>query len=191
MIAKPPRRPRLRLVRPAEGSPFPKASLLLRGLARVIDLGVAYGLYRVTGPAGVVIALLYLLFADGMLQGQSVGKRIAGVKVIHLPSRAPARYRESVLRNAPFGLVVLLGMMPDLGPAAFLAGALGIGGVEAWKVLKEPLGIRLGDAWADTQVIDGKVVAGGLYRPTESSTGQLMLEGNEPPRASLGGGVRR
>lgn len=178
---------KLHLVREAEGSPYPKASLLLRGMARLVDAAVALGLYRVTGPAGVVVALLYLLFADGLLQGQSVGKRIFGVKVIHLPTRAAARYRESVLRNSPFGLVMLLGMMPDLGEVVFLAGALVIGGVEAWKVLRDPLGLRLGDAWAQTQVIDGKVVAGqGVVRAADAarSPGRVMLEGNGPPRAS-------
>jgi hypothetical protein len=184
-------RHRLRVVREEEGSPFPKASLLLRGGGRLVDLMVALGLYRVTGPAGVVVALLYLLFADGMLQGQSIGKKIFGVKVIYLPTRAAARYRDSVLRNAPFGLVLLLWMMPDLGPKAFVAGALVIGGVEAWKVLRDPLGMRLGDAWAQTQVIDGKVVAGaGVIRTTDAARapGRVMLEGpgdpDHPPRAS-------
>jgi hypothetical protein len=160
----------LRVVRGEEGSPYPKASLLLRGGARVIDIAIAYGLYRVTGPAGFVIALLYVLFADGWLNGQSVGKKLLGVKVIYLPTRAAARHRDSVLRNAPFGLVLLLGMMPDLGHEAFIAGVLVIGGVAAIKVYRDPLGIRLGDIWAQTQVIDGKVVAGsGILGQTEPS----------------------
>src|SRR5438128_580797 len=90
----------LRVVREEEGSPYPKASLLLRGGARVVDVLIALGLYRATGPAGIVVALLYLLFADGMLLGQSAGKKIFGVKVVYLPTRAPGRYRDSVLRNA-------------------------------------------------------------------------------------------
>ncbi len=173
-------RPALRVVREEEGSPYPKASLWLRAGARVVDLCIALGLYRVTGPAGVVIALLYLLFADGMLQGQSVGKRIFGIKVVYLPTRAPARHRDSVLRNSPFGLILLLGMMPDLGDVAFVAGALVIGGVEAWKAWREPLGLRLGDAWAQTQVVDGKVVSGaGELSPAGGvrAPGRVMMDG--------------
>jgi uncharacterized RDD family membrane protein YckC len=151
---------RLRLVGDDEGSPYPKASLLLRAGARFIDLLIAYALYRSTGPAGIVIALLYLLFADGMLQGQSLGKKLFGVKVVYLPTRQGARHRDSVLRNAPLGLVIILAMMPDLGAKAFIAGALVIGGIEAFKCWKDPLGLRLGDLWANTQVTDGKVVAG-------------------------------
>ncbi|WP_171818579.1 RDD family protein [Pyxidicoccus fallax] len=143
------------------GSPYPKASLWLRMGARAVDVAVAWGLYVVCGAAGMVVALLFLLLADGMLQGQSVGKRIFGVKVMHLPTRSAARHRDSTLRNAPLALVVLLGMMPvPLGDVAFVAGLVVIGGVEAWRVVKDPLGWRLGDTWAQTQVVDGKVVAG-------------------------------
>lgn len=153
-------RQRLRLVGDDEGSPYPKASLILRGGARLVDLLIAYVLYRSTGPAGIVIALLYLLFADGMLQGQSLGKKLFGVKVVYLPTRQGARHRDSVLRNAPFGLVIILAMMPDLGQKAFFAGTLVIGGIEAFKCWRDHLGLRFGDLWANTQVTDGKVVAG-------------------------------
>jgi uncharacterized RDD family membrane protein YckC len=143
------------------GSPYPKASLLLRVGARLVDVAVAWGLWVVCGAAGSVVALLFLLLADGMIQGQSVGKKIFGVKVMHLPTRSAARHRDSTLRNAPLALVVLLGMMPQpLGLVAGFAGLLVIGGLEAWRVLKDPLGWRLGDMWAQTQVVDGKVVAG-------------------------------
>ncbi|MGQ0507067.1 MAG: RDD family protein [Myxococcaceae bacterium] len=154
----------LRLVSGEEretGSPYPKCSLWLRTVARCIDLCIAAGIYNVTGAAGAVMALLFLLMADGLLPGQSLGKRIAGIKVVHLPTRQAARFRESMLRNAPFGLVVLFGMMPPpLGQVAFIAGTVFIGTVEAYRAVRDPLGIRLGDIWAETQVIDGKVVAG-------------------------------
>jgi uncharacterized RDD family membrane protein YckC len=143
-----------------EGPKYPKASLLLRGGARLVDLVVAWVLYVSTGPAGIVVALLYLLFADGMLQGQSLGKKLFGVKVIYLPTGAGARHRDSVLRNAPFGLVIILSMMPELGFKAFVVGAVVIGSIEAVRCWRDPLGVRLGDAWAQTQVIDGKVPHG-------------------------------
>ena len=153
----------LRVVHEGEqnGSPYPKASLWLRLGARLVDVSVAWGLYVLGGAAGGVVALLFLLLADGMLQGQSVGKRIFGVKVMHLPTRSAARHRDSTLRNAPLALIVLLGMMPEpLGRVAFFAALLVIGGVETLRLVRDPLGWRLGDTWAQTQVVDGKVVAG-------------------------------
>jgi hypothetical protein len=133
---------------------------MFRGGARLADLGCAFGLFLAAGPFGPVLALLYLLFADGLMEGQSVGKRMFGIKAIYLPTRTAARFRESVLRNAPFGFVVVLGMMPELGGAAFVGGLLVVGTLEAWKVIRDGLGLRLGDRWAQTQVVDGKVVAG-------------------------------
>lgn len=156
-------RPELRLVSTEdEGTPFPKASLFLRAGARLVDVAIAWSLYVATGPAGIVIALLYVLFADGMLAGQSPGKKVFGVKVIYLPTRSAARHRDSVLRNSPLGLILILSMMPELGVMAFIAGLIVIGGIEALRCLRDEDGLRLGDLWAQTQVIDGKEVAGSM-----------------------------
>lgn len=175
----------LRVVGKEEGSPYPKASLFLRAGARGTDLAIAWVLYQGTGPAGVVVALLYLLFADGMLQGQSLGKKLFGVKVVYLPTRQGARHRDSVLRNSPFGLVIILGMMPELGLRAFVAGCGVVGALEVVKLLRDPLGLRLGDLWASTQVVDGKVVSGeGLLESPQRearATGRAMLERPPPP----------
>ncbi len=149
-----------------EDSGYPKASLILRGGARLVDAAIAWGLYLATGPAGVVIAFLYILFADGLLLGQSPGKKIFGVKVVYVPTRSGARHRDSVLRNAPFGLVIILSMMPELGPKAFLAGLAVIGSIEALQCVRDREGLRLGDLWAQTQVIDGKVEADKPQRTT-------------------------
>ena len=170
------------------GPHYPKASLLLRSGARLVDLAVAWGLYIVCGAAGAVVALLFVLLADGMLQGQSLGKRMFGVRVMHLPTRSAARHRDSTLRNAPLALVVLLGMMPaPLGGVAFVAGALVIGGVEALRVVRDPHGLRLGDTWAQTQVVDGKVAADARVvarSPVAAARapGQLMSAARRGPR---------
>jgi uncharacterized RDD family membrane protein YckC len=106
----------------------------------------------------VVLAMLYLLFADGLLNGQSPGKRIFGVRVVHLPTRHPARYRESLLRNAAWGLLLTLHSLPGFGLIVFGAAFLVYGFLESWRILKEPLGLRKGDLWAQTQVVDGKAL---------------------------------
>jgi uncharacterized RDD family membrane protein YckC len=151
-------------------SPYPRCSRLLRVLARSADMGVAYALAIAAGRAGLVVALLYVLLADGIFHGQSAGKRIFGVRAVFLPLRAGARFRDSTLRNAPLALVVLLRMMPEpLGLRAFLGGLVVIGSVEAWKSMRDPLGRRFGDVWAQTQVVDGKVVSGAAAEAAPSS----------------------
>jgi|CXWL01.1.fsa_nt_gi uncharacterized RDD family membrane protein YckC len=177
----------LRLVREDDSPRYPKASLLLRFGARVIDTVTVWVLYKSTGPAGIVIALLYLLLADGFLNGQSLGKKLFGVKVVYLPTRQGARHRDSVLRNAPFGLVIILSMMPELGKEAFIGGLLVICGVEAFRVWRDRDGQRLGDLWAQTQVIDGKVsvAQGGIAEGAQEAraTGRLMKEGGLSQRS--------
>lgn len=187
------RGPKLQLV-PDDGipeSPYPRCSFLLRGMARLADIGVAYALAIAAGRAGLVVALLYLLLADGIFHGQSVGKRIFGVKAVFLPMRTDARFRDSTLRNAPLALVVLLRMMPEpLGLRAGLAGLLVIGAVEAWKAVRDPLGRRFGDVWAQTQVVDGKVVSGSqsLARAQGVPVGpERWMTGNADRSDSSGG----
>jgi hypothetical protein len=161
-MAAPPRVKSLRDIEAQKrtGSPYPRCALGLRLGARLADLGLAWGFFLAGGRAGAVLAILYLLLADGMFSGQSIGKRIFGVRVVHLPTRSSGRKRDSTLRNAPLALPVLLGMMPELGPLAFAVGAAVVGAVEGVRVLREPLGLRFGDVWAQTQVVDGREVAG-------------------------------
>ena len=141
-----------------EGSPYPKADLTLRSLARLADFTLAFAVSRVSPQVGPVIAAFYLLVADGLISGQSLGKRLFGVRTVVVPRRAPAGYRESVLRNAPFALVAIFYAVPVLWPVLFLAG-VPIVAFEAWMIWTDRLGIRIGDIFADTQVVDAKVPA--------------------------------
>lgn len=177
--------PRLRVVRPGEDQHYPRASFFLRAGARAIDCLIAWVLYLSTGPAGIVISFLYLIFADGMISGQSPGKKLFGIKAVYLPTRTGARHRDSALRNSPFGLVVILGMMPDLGLKAFVAGAIVIAAVEGVRAIKDPHGLRLGDLWAQTQVIDGKVPLAppqlGRERQEARAAGRVMRTQDQRP----------
>jgi len=151
-----------------EGSPYPKADLTLRGLARLADFTIAFAMATSFAGVGPLVAAFYLLVADGLMHGQSPGKKIFGVKAVDPATRAPAGFQESMLRNAPFALAALFWALPLLWPVFFVVG-LPIIAYEAWRVWDEPLGRRLGDAFADTQVVDAKVVA-GLPAPTAPSS---------------------
>jgi uncharacterized RDD family membrane protein YckC len=60
------------------------------------------------GLLGVVVALAYLLLADGLPQGQSVGKRVLDIAVIDRRTLKPCTYGQSFLRNF---LLALLGII--------------------------------------------------------------------------------
>ena len=127
--------------------------------------------------------------ADGMFQGQSVGQaHLRGEGRSTCPRASAARYRDSALRNAPLALVVLLGMMPEpLGPGGGAgAGCWSSAASRRGSVLRDPLGLRLGDIWAQTQVVDGKVVGGRdschcARRRAERAPGRLDVRGAGAP----------
>ena len=170
--------PRWRIIpgpREEEGSPYPKASLWLRTGARLVDLSVAWGLWVLLGQVGLLAALLFILLADGMIEGQSIGKRVFGIRVVHLPTRSIGRHRDSAIRNAPLALIALFGMLPPpLGLVAFLVSLAVLGGAECWATLKDPLGQRRGDHWAQTQVVDAKVVAGASIADRRAAAGAAV-----------------
>jgi uncharacterized RDD family membrane protein YckC len=138
--------------------PYPKADLTLRALARLVDFLVAFALAWYAPPVGPVAAALYMLVADALMNGQSLGKRLFGVRAMSLTRRAPAGLVDSVLRNSPFALVAVFGAAPQLWLALFVAGVPMIA-VEAYRVVTHPQGLRVGDLMAETQVVDGKVLA--------------------------------
>lgn len=143
-----------------EGSRYPKAELLPRLIARLTDFILAAFLPVAAGEAGMILAVLFLLFADGMLHGQSPGKKLLGLKVVHVPSGREVDYRESALRNFPFALALLASFVPAAGQ--FLAWTMGPALLvfEGWRVVSDTLGLRMGDLFAHTQVVDTKVVVG-------------------------------
>ncbi|HET7755173.1 MAG TPA: hypothetical protein VFK85_14790 [Anaeromyxobacteraceae bacterium] len=147
------------------GSPYPKADLTLRGLARALDLLLAMSVVVASPTLGPVFAAVYLLVADGLVNGQSIGKRLFGVRAVVVPDRPgargwPAGYRESALRNAPFALVAVFYGVPVLWIVLVLAG-IPIVAFESYMVWTDRLGLRIGDVFADTQVVDAKVMAKG------------------------------
>jgi uncharacterized RDD family membrane protein YckC len=125
-----------------------KADHLQRFVARAIDLLVAAALAHLVVPVGFFAGLVYLLIADGVVPGRSLGKGLIGLRVVSGDGQ-PAALRESILRNLPLGMGYLLFIVPWIG--WLLAGAVVL--LEGLLVFGNPRGRRLGDELADTQVI--------------------------------------
>ncbi len=155
------------------GSPYPKAELLPRVLARLFDLMVCGGMIALSRQAGAIVGAVYLLIADALFRGQSPGKKLLGLKVIHLPTQRPVGARLSAVRNYPMALVGLLALDAPEGWVAMLVGSALVLGYETYRVVHDPLGIRQGDQLARTQVVDAKVVAG---QAVFSGVGQGSVE---------------
>lgn len=134
------------------GSPYPKADFWPRFLAKLADVLVAGAFAYFVPHAGPVLALIFLLLADALPNGQSPGKRLLSVKVVHVPSRRPCNVRQSIVRNLPITVAAAFLMNPFL---AFVAVPVIL--FELFMVQTDGLGIRIGDVFADTQVVDTKV----------------------------------
>jgi uncharacterized RDD family membrane protein YckC len=124
-------------------SPYPKADVGRRVSAATVDgllVTTALMLYRTSESMLFVFAgVLYVLLRDAMW-GRSVGKFFFGLVVINLETGRPCGRDASLSRNV---LLVLPGANVV---AAFL---------EAATIVRDPQGQRLGDRFAQTQVVAG------------------------------------
>lgn len=75
----------------------------------ILFLATLFGLASpVLALPGVLVALAYLLLADGLPRGQSFGKRALDIAVIDRRTQKPCTYGQSFLRNfllALFGII--------------------------------------------------------------------------------------
>jgi uncharacterized RDD family membrane protein YckC len=73
----------------------------------VIPAVLVWPAVRTLGVAGFILAVAYLLLADGLPNGQSIGKRVLDIAVIDQRTRKPCTYFQSFVRNF---LLALLGI---------------------------------------------------------------------------------
>ncbi len=124
-------------------SSYAKADARRRLRAACVDAWVAVTLAVLSATTGVVLYLGlsagYLLLRDA-IAGQSIGKLLLGLVVIDLETGRPTSWSGSVKRN----LVLVL-------PGANVAAVF----LEGRTILVDPQGQRLGDRFAQTQVVEG------------------------------------
>jgi hypothetical protein len=133
-----------------------KADHIHRGIAKAIDfLLVAFIAYF--NWVGVLIGALYIAISDGFFNGQSVGKRILGLSVqVNDMSKGPrpCTFRDSIIRNAQFSVVVILASIPIIGWFFFLPLGIVMALIESYFVYFDDQGIRIGDIFAASRVVD-------------------------------------
>jgi len=137
-------------VHPLAVGVYPKAQVLNRFIAKLIDLFLAAAAAEVIAPVGFLAGLAYLLVADGFSGGRSIGKRLIGLQTILPDTRESAGFRESIIRNIPFAVAHVAFSVPYVG---WLAAAV-IVAFEAVLIIGNERGRRLGDELAGTQVLD-------------------------------------
>ena len=130
-----------------------KADTSRRFVAKGIDFLVATILSLIFPFVGTLFAVAYLLIADGIFSGKSFGKRLIGLRVVKEGGEAIS-YRESIIRNFPFGVIAFLTIIPFLGWFIVLTLGLAYMVFEVYFCAVNVMGERLGDIVAGTIVID-------------------------------------
>ncbi len=128
--------------------------ILNRYIAKTIDFLIAWAFALLLPPVGPLAGLLYLLIADGFNEGQSPGKKLIGLRVVNEEDSSRISFKESVLRNVPFGIVYLFFIVPILGWILFIILGLPILFFESYLICSATDGIRVGDILARTKVIE-------------------------------------
>jgi hypothetical protein len=113
-----------------EGAVYPRAYVLNRFIAKLIDLFIVVAADEVAPPVGFLSGLAYILIADGFAGGRSIGKRLVGLA--------------QLLFAVPY--------VGWIGSAAVLA-------FESVLIVGNEHGRRLGDEVARTQVLDAGQLA--------------------------------
>lgn len=130
-----------------------KASLLLRVLAKILDFIIVAIMTEVVPRAGFYAGLFYMLISDSLFNGRSVGKYLMGIRTISLKNGQPCSVRDSVIRNSPFGIGILLYKIPFIGWIFLLIIAV----FEFLVLFGSKEGMRLGDEIAKTEVIESRI----------------------------------
>jgi hypothetical protein len=129
---------------------YPKAQVLNRFIAKLIDLFIVASAASLIDPVGFLAGLAYILVGDGFAGGRSIGKRLIGLQTILPDTRVTAGFRESIIRNIPFAVAQMAFMVPYVG---WILSAVIIA-FEAVLIIGNEQGRRIGDELAGTQVLD-------------------------------------
>jgi uncharacterized RDD family membrane protein YckC len=129
---------------------FKRAGLLLRTVAKILDFIIIAAAVEMVPKAGFFAGLAYLLIGDGLFEGESLGKKLIGLRVVSVDTNIPCTFRDSILRNSIFGIGFLFYKMPWFG--WILTAVISI--VEFIILLGSREGMRFGDEVAKTVVIE-------------------------------------
>ncbi|MBI4474733.1 MAG: RDD family protein [Acidobacteria bacterium] len=124
-------------------SPYEKAELRKRFFAATVDalvVATAVAGYQATKSLGYALFVVAYLPLRDAVQGRSLGKFVCGLVVVNVETGLPCRWRASVARN------VLL-VIPGANVIAVF--------LETKTIIRDPQGLRLGDRFALTQVVEG------------------------------------
>lgn len=131
-----------------------KADLTNRFLAKFIDGLIASALGLVLDPVGILMGATYILFADGLAGGQSLGKRLTGLRVIRVDDGEIITFKDSMIRNIHLTVIFLFSLIPVFGWIVIITLGFLVILFEAYYCVVDVNGYRVGDLAAGTVVVE-------------------------------------
>lgn len=146
----------------AQAPVLPKADFLERFIAKFIDFLIVGAFFAFPSAVGPLAGTTYILISDGLKEGQSIGKRIIGLRAVSTrDAAAPCDFKQSIIRNSLFAVLILwyylVGWIPYIGKALTVLLWAAAVGIESALIYIDERGARFGDRIAGTQVVHGKV----------------------------------
>ena len=144
---------------------FPRTEILERLLAKFIDFLFVGAFFTFPSFIGPVAAITYIVISDGLKGGQSIGKRIIGLRVISMSGATlPCNFKQSIMRNGAFGLLIILyfviGPIPYVGKLMVALAWVAAVGAEIMMLYSDETGARFCDRFAGTLVISARTDRG-------------------------------
>lgn len=126
---------------------------IARLMAKFIDFFVLLVLSFFFFPLGMFLGIVYLSIGDSLGMGQSLGKKLMGMRVIRTEDGEKCEWKQAVVRNLPMTAPLMLFVIPILGwlvgGILFLAFTL----IEIYLFTTFKSRQRLGDMMAETTVV--------------------------------------
>ena len=143
---------------------MPKADLVKRFLAALID-GLIMAIPSFIPVLGAIVGTAYALTKDAVVfevtkneefRNRSIGKKVMNLEVTLLEGENYVDWATSIKRNLPLSIGVLIMIIPIIGWVIGPIIGLIIGLIECIFVLTDSQGRRMGDKYANTQVVEAE-----------------------------------
>ncbi len=136
---------------PIQSTPFH------RYIAKLIDVILVLVIFFVSkavwSPLGPLLGCFFAAFQDSLGDGQSIGKKIIGLRTIDESAGTSCSALGSAMRNLPLALVILFASVPILSVLVLFAATPFII-LEIYLVFSLDTGVRLGDVMANTLIVE-------------------------------------
>jgi uncharacterized RDD family membrane protein YckC len=134
-----------------------QTSVFNRCAAKSIDVIIVIAVFllgqRIWSPLGIALSALVGGFSDALGDGQSIGKRIIGLRVIEDYTGMPCGFGASLVRNAAVPMTVLFASF-ELFWILLLIIIVPVVVLEFYLIFSIETGVRLGDVLANTLVTE-------------------------------------